>query len=44
MGIVSPDEAINSILRSEVDLAVAFNLKPQRDLNVIWSTNLLLGL
>lgn len=41
--IVSPDEAISDLLGGEVDIAVAFNLKTQRDLNLIWSAELPLG-
>ena len=41
--IVSPDEAVTHLLSGDVDIAVAFNLKPQRDLNLIWSAELPLG-
>jgi len=41
--IVSPDEATSDLLGGEVDIAVAFNLKAQRDLNLIWSAELPLG-
>lgn len=41
--VLSTDEATSRLLAGEVDLAVAFNLKPQRDLHLIWSAELPLG-
>lgn len=41
--IHSPDEAVAQLLAGEVDIAVAFNLKPQRDLNLLWTADLPLG-
>lgn len=41
--IVSPDEAAALLLAGEADIAVAFNLKPQRELNLLWSAELPLG-
>ncbi|RYF41266.1 MAG: LysR family transcriptional regulator [Comamonadaceae bacterium] len=41
--IVSPDEAVEMLVKGAVDLAVAFNMKPQREVNLVWSTELPLG-
>lgn len=41
--IVSPDEAVELLVKGTVDLAVAFNIKPQREVNIVWSTELPLG-
>lgn len=41
--IVSPDEAVTQLINGDVDIAVAFNLKAQRDLNLIWTEELPLG-
>jgi len=41
--IVSPDEAVHLLAKGGVDVAVAFNIKPQRELNIVWSTELPLG-
>jgi DNA-binding transcriptional LysR family regulator len=41
--IMSTDEAVAALAEGELDIAVAFNMKPQRDLHVIWSTGLPLG-
>jgi len=41
--IVSPDEAVEMLVKGAVDLAVAFNIKPQREVNLVWSTELPLG-
>lgn len=41
--VVSPDEAGVQLRDGNVDIAVAFNLKAQRDLNLVWSGELPLG-
>ncbi len=41
--IMSTDQAEAGLLSGELDIAVAFNLKAQRDLHVVWSTGLPLG-
>ena len=41
--IVSTDEAVRRLNDGGADLAVAFNLKPQRDLHLVWSADLPLG-
>ncbi|TFZ05017.1 LysR family transcriptional regulator [Ramlibacter rhizophilus] len=41
--IASPDDAVNLLAKGGVDVAVAFNVKPQRELNIIWSAALPLG-
>lgn len=41
--VMSPDAAPEALDRGDVDIAVAFNLRPQRDLHVLWSENLPLG-
>lgn len=41
--IMSTDEAAAAVIGGELDIAVAFNLKPQRDLHLIWSAGLPLG-
>ncbi|MEP6970110.1 MAG: LysR family transcriptional regulator [Betaproteobacteria bacterium] len=41
--IVSPDDAVTHLLNGDVDIAVTFNLKPQRELNLMWSAELPLG-
>jgi DNA-binding transcriptional LysR family regulator len=41
--IMSTDQAATALLEGAQDIAVAFNLKPQRDLHVVWSTGLPLG-
>jgi len=41
--IVSPDEAVAGLIESRVDIAVAFNVKPARELHLLWSTELPLG-
>lgn len=41
--IVSTDEAVQRLRAGEVDLAVAFNLKPSRELHIVASAELPLG-
>ncbi len=41
--VVSTDEATRLLLTGEVDLAVAFNLRAQRELHLLWSAELPLG-
>jgi DNA-binding transcriptional LysR family regulator len=41
--IVSPDEAVSRLVNGAVDLAVAFNIKAQREVNMVWSAALPLG-
>jgi len=41
--VVSTDEATRLLLAGEVDLAVAFNLRAQRELHLLWSAELPLG-
>jgi len=41
--IMSTDQATAALLEGSLDIAVAFNLKPQRDLHVVWSATLPLG-
>ncbi len=41
--IMSTDQAVTALLDGELDIAIAFNLKPQRDVHVIWSDGLPLG-
>lgn len=41
--IVSTDDAVQRLRAGEVDLAVAFNLKPSRDLHIVASAELPLG-
>lgn len=41
--LVSTDEAVRRLTEGLVDLAVAFNLKPQRDLHIVGSAELPLG-
>ena len=41
--IMSPDQAVSAILDRSMDIACAFNVKPQAELKVLWSTELPLG-
>ncbi|WP_323033077.1 LysR family transcriptional regulator [Paracoccus sp. (in: a-proteobacteria)] len=41
--VMSPDAAAVALDRGDVDIAMAFNLRPQRQLHVLWSENLPLG-
>lgn len=41
--VMSPDAAPVALDRGDVDIAMVFNLRPQRDLHVLWSENLPLG-
>lgn len=41
--IVSTADATRNLIEGHVDLAIAFNLKPQRELHVVWTTDLPLG-
>jgi len=41
--VVSTDEATRLLLAGEVDLALAFNLRAQREVHLLWSTELPLG-
>ncbi|MGY6549894.1 MAG: LysR family transcriptional regulator [Roseinatronobacter sp.] len=41
--VTSPDAAPEALERGDVDIAVVFNLRPQRDLHVLWTENLPLG-
>lgn len=41
--IMSTDQAATALLDGALDIAIAFNLKPQRDLHLVWSTGLPLG-
>lgn len=39
----TPDEAVARLQAGEVDVAVVFNVKPQRELHLVWTTELPLG-
>lgn len=39
----TPDAVAESLTEGQVDIALAFNVKPQRDLHIIWTTDLPLG-
>jgi molybdate transport repressor ModE-like protein len=41
--IATPDEAVRRLHEGEADVAIAFNVKPQRDLHLVWSAELPLG-
>ncbi|WP_312608368.1 LysR family transcriptional regulator [Agrobacterium pusense] len=41
--ILSPHEALSTLLAGEADIAAVFNLSPRRDLQMLWSTELPLG-
>jgi DNA-binding transcriptional LysR family regulator len=41
--IVNTDDAVRHLTGGEVDMAVAFNLRPQRDVQIVWTTELPLG-
>ena len=38
--IVTPDEAVAALDAGEADIALAFNMKPQRDVHLVWSATL----
>lgn len=38
--IATPDDAIAALYAGEADIALAFNIKPQRDLHVVWTADL----
>lgn len=38
--IATPDDAVQAIISRKADIALAFNLKPQRDVHVAWTENL----
>ncbi len=40
---MSTDQATSALVEGALDIAIAFNFKPQRDLHIIWSTGLPLG-
>ena len=41
--VASPDDAVRRLADGSVDVAVAFNLRPQRELHLLWSAELPLG-
>ena len=41
--IMSTDQAAAALVEGTLDIAVAFNLKPQRELHLVWQTGLPLG-
>lgn len=41
--VVTPDDAARRLHEGEADLAIAFNLRPQRDLHLVWTAELPLG-
>ncbi len=41
--IMSTDQATTALVDGALDIAIAFNLKPQRDLHIVWSASLPLG-
>jgi len=41
--IMSTDQATAALIGGELDIAVAFNLRPQRDLHLVWTAGLPLG-
>lgn len=41
--VCTPDEAVARLHAGEADVAVAFNVKPQRELHLVWTTELPLG-
>lgn len=38
--IATPDDAVRSLISGEADIALTFNLKPQRDVHMVWSAEL----
>jgi len=38
--VATPDDAVTALTEGRSDIAIAFNLRPQRDIHVIWSTPL----
>lgn len=41
--VMTPADATDAVTRGEVDLALAFNVRPQRGLQILWSEKLPLG-
>ncbi len=41
--IATPDDAVRRLLEGEVDVAIAFNVRAQRDVHLAWVTELPLG-
>ncbi len=41
--IATTDQAMSALLAGEADIGLVFNLKPHRELRVVWSTDLPLG-
>lgn len=41
--VLSPDQAVSAVHENTCDLAVAFNVKPHKGLDVLWSSKLPLG-
>ncbi len=41
--VLSPDQAVESVLAGSCDIALAFNVRPNSELNVLWSAELPLG-
>lgn len=41
--IATPDEAVRRLTDGEAEVAIAFNVRPQRDLHIVWTTELPLG-
>ncbi|MEV8467656.1 LysR family transcriptional regulator [Fluviibacterium sp. DFM31] len=39
----TPDSVTDHLTKGEVDIALAFNIKPHRDLHIMWTTDLPLG-
>ncbi|AQZ50890.1 LysR family transcriptional regulator [Martelella mediterranea] len=38
--IATPDDAVTALRADEADIALAFNMKPQRDIHVLWTDDL----
>lgn len=38
--IMTPDEAVTALDAGEADIALAFNIKPQRDIHLVWNASL----
>lgn len=38
--VMSPDSAVKALDSGETDIALAFNIRPQRDIHIVWSADL----
>jgi len=41
--IATPDDAVRRLAEGDAEVAIAFNVRPQRDLHLVWTTELPLG-